>query len=151
MLMLTTERLLESIQADGAQCAQIFSNGTAKVITQSGVHSFSSLADLEDRYGQISNQLKARFDVICQATAEVYDVKLEDILSLRRYEPIATAKHIARYLCDQVCDRPLRYLSDYFQVDRGSISNSVRAAQSLLETYVDERCRLERIKTKAGL
>lgn len=149
--MITAQQIVESLQSEGAQCAQIFCDGSAKVITQSSVHSFESLAELESRYGSISDQLKHRFDAICHAAAEVYGIRFEDLFSIRRYEPIATAKHIARYLCKETCDCRLRYIVEYFDVDRGTINNSLQAAQSLLDSYVDERCRLERIKAKAGL
>lgn len=147
--MLSLQKLIDSIKADGAQCVTIFNNGTSNVVSQSSVRSFKTIEELECEYGVLNEKLKHRFDAVCIAVSEVYGVTVEDLFSLRRYEPIATAKHMARFLCNQICDKPTRFLSEYFGVDRTSIIKSAQTARDLLEVCVEDRCKLERIKAKA--
>src|SRR4051812_48174234 len=41
---------------------------------------------------------KSRMLQICFEVAEAYDLTVRDLLSPRRYEPLATARHLAIYL-----------------------------------------------------
>lgn len=80
------------------------------------------------------------------ATAEHYDVRLDHLLSKRRYRRLARPRQAAMYFCRELTLQPFSVIARHFGRDHSTVIHAMRQVEWLMGRDIEFALRLERLR-----